>query len=213
MRSPGRNALSRGGGAAKNRERRSHATTYSSSGGALRFGAPLRRLHPHGGAAVQRGTRESKKGPRRSRCARKRTVRSGKSQSPYPSLAAGGCHMVAAAAISGARTLPRSRKAAKECRATPTPSAPAAESRTVRYPSFISPNRPTQKCPTTAHCPAALAENERGHARTDTAALRSRNAHNDEGKELNHALSSKGFFLGPTGSLSAIPTGRKQTTS
>ena len=59
---------------------------------APRKNAPLRRLQPlSGAAAVQRGEQRIQGGSR------------GNSQSPYPSLAAGGCHKAAAAAISGAR--------------------------------------------------------------------------------------------------------------
>ncbi|MGN0741943.1 MAG: hypothetical protein ACI4L8_04795, partial [Candidatus Fimadaptatus sp.] len=36
------------------------------------------------------------------------------SQSPYPSLAAGGCHTAASTSISGARTRCKGQKAAKE---------------------------------------------------------------------------------------------------
>ena len=62
-------------------------------GRAPRQNASSRRLHPlSGAAAVQRGEKRIQGGSR------------GNSQSPYPSLAAGGCHKAAAAANSGART-------------------------------------------------------------------------------------------------------------
>ena len=87
-----------------------------------RKNAALRRLQPHSGAAAFQGViGESKEGPRRSRAARlvcgcfaaaRNTGRvsaqcgAEKSQSPYPSLAAGGCHKAAPTSTSGARTLP-----------------------------------------------------------------------------------------------------------
>ena len=51
----------------------------------------------------------------------------GKSQSPWPSLAAGGCHAAAPTSNSGARMRRESRTATLERRATRKPSAPAAE--------------------------------------------------------------------------------------
>ena len=50
---------------------------------------------PSGAAAVQRGEQRIQGGSR------------GNSQSPYPSLAAGGCHAAALSSTSGARTLPQ----------------------------------------------------------------------------------------------------------
>ena len=77
-------------------ERRATPLTLCPCGRAPRKNAALRRLHPpRGAAAVQRGEKRIQGGSR------------GNSQSPYPSLAAGGCHKAAAAAQSGARTLPR----------------------------------------------------------------------------------------------------------
>ena len=76
-------------------ERRTTRTTLCNNGRAPRKNAPPCRLHPHSGAAaVQRGEKRIQGGSR------------GNSQSPYPSLAAGGSHMAAAAAISGARMPP-----------------------------------------------------------------------------------------------------------
>ena len=77
-------------------ERRATCTTLCPNGRALRQNASLRRLQPlSGAAAVQRGEKRIQGGSR------------GNSQSPYPSLAAGGCHAAANAAISGARTPPQ----------------------------------------------------------------------------------------------------------
>ena len=74
-------------------ERRTTRTTLCNNGRAPRKNAPPCRLHPHSGAAaVQRGEKRIQGGSR------------GNSQSPYPSLAAGGSHKAAAAANSGART-------------------------------------------------------------------------------------------------------------
>ena len=56
---------------------------------------PCRLQPPSGAAAVQRGEKRIQGGSR------------GNSQSPYPSLAAGGCHAAAAAAKSGARKTPQ----------------------------------------------------------------------------------------------------------
>ena len=53
----------------------------------------------------------------------------GKSQSPWPSLAAGGSHAAAAAAKCGVRTRRESRKATTERKATYHPLAPTAERR------------------------------------------------------------------------------------
>ena len=70
--------------------------TLCSYGRALRKNAAPCRLHPlSGAAAVQRGEKRIQGGSR------------GNSQSPYPSLAAGGSHAAAAAAKSGARTPPQ----------------------------------------------------------------------------------------------------------
>ena len=81
--------------------------TLCPNGRAPRQNAPLRRLQPpSGAAAVQRGEQRIQGGSR------------GKSQSPWPSLAAGGCHAAAAAANSGARTRRETRKATAERKST-----------------------------------------------------------------------------------------------
>ena len=71
----------------------SNKPTPLQQGRAPRQNASFRRLQPlSGAAAVQRGEKRIQGGSR------------GTSQSPYPSLAAGGCHMAANAAKGGART-------------------------------------------------------------------------------------------------------------
>ena len=99
-------AQERAAKAARQRQNTKQHPKPCNSGRAPRKNAPPCRLHPpSGAAAVQRGEKRIQGGSR------------GNSQSPYPSLAAGGCHAAAAAAKIGARTRRESRKTTAERKA------------------------------------------------------------------------------------------------
>ena len=84
-------------------------------GRAPRKNAALCRLQPpSGAAAVQRGEKRIQGGSR------------GNSQSPWPSLAAGGSHKAAPSSISGARTPPQKPRSSERTQSTAKPLCPNA---------------------------------------------------------------------------------------
>ena len=82
---------------------------------------------PQRSGGVSRGNRRIQGGPR------------GKSQSPWPSLAAGGCHMPALTGNSGARKLPQHQQSSGIMQSTARPLAPATE-RCARTPRSAASN-------------------------------------------------------------------------
>ena len=117
-------------------------------GSAPRKNAPPCRLQPHSGAAaVQRGEKRIQGGSR------------GNSQSPYPSLAAGGCHAAAIAAKGGARTRHTARNATEERRAAQNslPLRQSAAQERAAKPANQQKNAKQRKTPLPLRQSAALA--------------------------------------------------------